>query len=232
MAEIHRAIARRHEVAARLHTIHAERLESEPVSARPFMAALAEEVGGRHVGIRLVLGDRTEAMTVASDPIVAAVQELECTLGEGPAHDVTARGVPVVADETAFAARWPLFASAVARFGVRSVAAEPLRSGKGCFGALTVFDPLAEPAVPLATVADALVHTALLAPESDDPLDLPLLVGAEHHEVLHQASGMIAEQLGCDVVHGLAVLRARAYAAETSLAVLAAEVVHNRLRIS
>jgi hypothetical protein len=232
MAAMRRDIERRHHAAARLHTAHAERLSSGAVLVPPFMAAIAEEVGARHVGISLVLGDRTEALTVASDAIATALQEVENTLGEGPVHDVTVAGDAVVADEAAFLGRWPRFAPAVARFGVRTVAAEPLRTGSSCLGVLTVFDPPAAPTAPLATVADALVHTALLAPDSADPLDLPLLAGADHHEVVHQACGMVAERLGCDPADGLAVLRARAFATDTTLAALADEVVHRGLKVS
>lgn len=232
MAAMHRDIERRHHAAARLHTAHAERLASGPAPAPSFMAALAEEVGANHVGVSLVLGDRTQAVTVASDAIATAVQELESTLGEGPVHDVAAAGTPVRVDESVFPVRWPRFAPAVARYGVRSVAAEPLSAGASCLGVLTVFDPPDEVAVSLATVADALVHTALLAPESADPLDVPLLADADHHDVLHQASGMVAEQLGCDVADGAAMLRARAFATDTALGVLADEVVHKGLRLS
>jgi hypothetical protein len=229
MAAIHRDIERRHYAAARLHTAHAERLESGTVP--PFIAAVADELGAGHVGISLVLGDRTGAVTVASDAVATIGQDLENTLGEGPVHDVVAAGHPIVADEAAFALRWPLYAPAMARYGVRSVAAEPLRTTAGCLGVLTVFDPPAEQIASLATVADALVHSALLVPDSADPLDLPLLVGADHHAVVHQASGMIAEQLGCEPADGLAVLRARAFAADTPLAVLADEIVHKGLRL-
>lgn len=232
MAAMHREMERRHHAAARLHAAHAARLASDTVPAGPFMAALAEEVGASHVGISLVLGDRTEAVAIASDAIATAVQELENTLGEGPVHDVAAAGTAVRVDETTFPVRWPRFAPAVARYGVRSVAAEPLSAGPNCLGVLTVFDPPAESAVPLATVADALVCTAILAPESADPLDLPLLAAADHHDVLHQASGMVAEQLGCGVADGVAMLRARAFATDTSLVALADEVVHKGLRLS
>jgi hypothetical protein len=232
MAAMHRDIERRHLAAASLHIAYAERLAVAGAASAPFMAALAGEVGASHVGISLVLGDRTEAVTVASDAIATFVQEAENTLGEGPVHDVTAGGVPVVVDETAFPLRWPRFAPAVARFGVRSVAAEPLRTSTGCLGVLTVFDPPTEPVASLATVADALVYTALLAPDSADPLDLPLLAGANDHTFVHQACGMVAEQLGCDVADGLAILQARAFATGTSLAALADDVVHKGLRMS
>lgn len=235
MAAMHRDIERRHLTAARLHADHAERLvrAGDVTPAPPFMAAVAAEVGAVHVGISLVLGDRTEAVTVASDVIATAVQDLESIIGEGPVHDVASYGDPIVADASAFPVRWPRLASAVALYGVRSVAAEPLRTNTGCLGVLTVFDPPAEAAPgSLATVADALVYSALLAPDSGDPLDLPLLVGADDHAVLHQASGMVAEQLGCGVSDGLVVLRARAFATDTPLAAIADEIVHGGLKVN
>lgn len=228
---MYRDIERKHLAAARLQLAYSQRLAVAGAASAPFMAALAEEVGATHVGISLVLSDRTEAVTVASGAIATALQEAENTLGEGPVHDVTAAGVPVVVDETAFPMRWSRFALAVARFGVRSVAAEPLRTSTGFLGVLTVFDPPAEPAASLAAVANALVRIALLAPNSTDPLDLPLLAGADHHEVVHQAGGMVAEQLGCDVADGLAILRARAFATGRSLTAIAHDVVHKGLRL-
>jgi hypothetical protein len=100
---------------------------------------------------------------------------------------------------------------------------------------LTVFDPPADPdraTEAVCTVADALVHTVLLDPDSADPLDLPLLAGADHRAVVHQASGMIAQQLGCGTEDALAMLRARAFAEDTPLGAIAVEVVHRRSRLS
>lgn len=233
MAELHRAIESRHMAAAGMHADHAARLSVwSGGSAMPrFMTAVASALGVEHVGVSLLLGNREEAVNVGSDAVATAAQEVEFTLGEGPVHDVTTAGAAVAVDETALTARWPRFASAVTELGVRAVAATPLLTRTSCLGVLTVFDPPAEPAASLATVADALVRTALLAPEGADPLDVPLLAGADHHEVVHQAGGMVSEQLGCDVADGLVVLRARAFAADTSLAVIADEVVHRGLRM-
>jgi hypothetical protein len=230
MAAMHRDIERIHHAADGLHSSHAARLTAGTVP--PFIAAVADEIGADHVGISLVRRDRTEAVTVASDTVTTAVHEVERTLGEGPVHDVAERGIPVVADEVSFLRWWPLFAPEVVRLGVHSVAAEPLRTTAGCLGVLTVFDPSAEQAASLPMVADALVHTALLVPESADPLDIPLLAGADDQKIVHQATGMVAVQLGCDVAGGLAILRARAFAADRSLAALADDVVHRGLKVS
>lgn len=233
LASMQRDVERRHVLAADLHAAHADRLARRADTRSPFMAAVAEAAGAAHVGISLVLGDRTEAVAVASDSLVTAAQELEFSLGEGPVHDVAATGDRVVVDGPALLARWPWFAAAVAGYGVRSVAAEPLRTNTNCFGVLAVFDPPAEPAArSLTTVADALVYGVLLVPEGGDPFDLTVLAGADHHAVVHQASGIVAERLGCGVADGLVVLRARAFATDTTLAAVADEVVHGGLMVT
>lgn len=238
MAAMHWDIQRRHLAAARMHAAHADRLAAwaagRVARAPKFMSAVAATVGARHVGVSLVLEGRVEAVTVSSGPVAAAAQDAEFTLGEGPVHDVTSAGVLLVADEPALRRRWPRFAPAVAGFGVRAVASAPLRTGTACLGALTVFDPPADPgqsARTLCTVADALVHSALLVPDGADPLDVPLLDGADLHAVVHQASGMVAEQLGCGAADALVVLRARAFGDGKPLAVIADEVVSRGLRL-
>lgn len=236
MAEMHRSIARRHMASARIHSYHADRLAAwRGRPAEPaFMAAVASALQVRHAGVSLLRDDRSEALHVGSGLVANAAQDVEFTLGEGPVHDVAASGAALTADEHELRSRWPHFADGVARFGVRAVAAAPMCTGTGCIGVLTVFDPPAErerSAAMMATVADALVYSTLLSPESGDPLDLPLLVGADTHAVVHQASGVIAEQLGCAVDDALVVLRARSFAEDRPLDAIAAEVVHSRLRL-
>jgi hypothetical protein len=188
----------------------------------------------QHVGVSLLRRNRSEAVTVGSDAVATAAQDVEFTLGEGPVHDVATSGDPIAVGEAELRARWPRFAYGVARYGVSAVAATPMRVPAGCVGVLTVFDPPAAPersTAMMSTVADALVHSSLLTPESADPLDLQLLVGADHHDVVHQASGMVAEQLGCDVDDALVVLRARAFAVDEPVGAIAADVVHRGLRL-
>lgn len=236
MAEMHRLIARRHMASARMHTYHADRLAAwRGRSAKPvFMTAVASALDVQHVGVSLLRVDRSEALHVGSGPVAEAAQDVEFTIGEGPVHDVALSGAALAADKHELWTRWPQFANGVARYGVNAVAAAPMRTDAECLGVLTVFDPPVEherSAAMMATVADALVHSSLLSPESTDPLDLPLLAGADHHAVVHQASGMVAEQLGCVADDALVVLRARAFTTDRSLDAIAAEVVHSGLRL-
>jgi hypothetical protein len=102
-----------------------------------------------------------------------------------------------------------------------------------CLGVLTVFDPLGSGAEAhtgtLCTVADALVHTELLDASGPDPPGSSLLADGDHRAVVHQAAGMIIEQLGCDVTDALAVLRARAFVGDEPVGAVARRVVRREL---
>jgi hypothetical protein len=240
MAELHRAIEQRHQTAAILHTTHAERLSKWAAGAerritRPprFMVAVAETLGARAAGLTLLGSDRTEKAVVASDPVATAAQQIEFTIGEGPAHDAAAKRELVVATAVAMPGRWTHYSPAVARLGVRSVQAAPLYVRDVCLGVLTVFDPLGSGAEAgagaLCIVADALVHIELLGAGGPDPSGASLLADDDHRAVVHQAAGMIIEQLGCDVADALAVLRARAFVADEPVGAVARRVLRREL---
>ncbi len=65
--------------------------------------------------------------------------------------------------------------------------------------------------------------TDVLAPVLDD--------AASHRAEVHQASGMVAVQLGVPVVDAAARLRAHAYAADRSVVDVARDIVERRLRL-
>ena len=235
MAEMHRGIEQRHLTAAALHGTHATRLARWAAgtgsrTTRPprFLAAVAESLDARAVGLSLLGSDRTEKAAVASNRLATAAQDLEFTFGEGPAHDAAAnRDLVVIAADT-LPARWTHYSPAVARLGVRAVDAAPMCVHEVCLGVLTVFDPpgvdVAARATTLHRVSDALVHTALLAFDEDS-----LLAEGDHRAVIHQAAGMITEQLGCSVADALAVLRARAFVENEPADVVARRVLRREL---
>jgi hypothetical protein len=82
-------------------------------------------------------------------------------------------------------------------------------------------------------MADVASHSllAMQGAESADAVATSLDVGADFHLVVHQASGMVAVQLGVTVGEALIRLRAYAFAHEMTLTELAAEVVSRRLRL-
>lgn len=175
-----------------------------------------------------------------SDDRSLALDELQFSLGEGPSLDAFAQQEVIVEPDLEHAelARWPVFTATALELGTRGVFALPLNAGSKCIGVLTLYHDVAGPFSPEQradglVVADALTRsmietqsrneTDLLAAELDD--------AASHRAEVHQASGMVAVQLGVGVADAEARLRAHAYAANRSVVDVARDVVERRLRL-
>ncbi|MEU7216521.1 GAF domain-containing protein [Nocardia iowensis] len=223
MAELHRRIEARHLACARLHRLHALRLQrwyiGDRASLRPvFMAAVAQHLRMDSAAVTLFGRAGEELLVAASDGTARTAHDLELLIGEGPAREVLDGRDFVAADSTDLAARWPQYGPALTEIGVRSVVAVPLRSSR-LLGALCVFTSragLRNEVAPAATkVADALANTVLLAAHGTDDGSGPmgtLFDDADYLTAVHQAVGMVAVQCSCDLDAALALLRARAFA--------------------
>jgi hypothetical protein len=189
----------------------------------------------------MVLDASPRETVYASDLVASELEELTLTLGEGPGVDAIVDGPALVADLTAgeCLTRWPVFAPAAAKAGVRAVFALPLRIGAIRLGVLALYR--AEPGeLDREQLADALMLAdtmgALLLEAGHDPPDRPRPDGSwlEHagaqNPVVHQATGMVIVQLGVTAAVALIRLRAHAYAHDRRLREVAADVVARRLR--
>ena len=165
------------------------------------------------------------------------VQDLEFTLGEGPASDAYAEGKPVlVGDVASFGSRWPQFTRAVAEAGIHSMYALPLQLGAIKLGVLVLYRD--EPGVfegeelsAALLVADLVTNQVLdmQAGALSESLAWGLEVD-DYRAVVHQATGMISAQLDCPIGEALVRLRGRAFATEQPIDQVAAEVVTGDLR--
>lgn len=210
--------------AAKRHRAPADRMAGMFVAgavAPELLDTIAGALKASGAALTLLGSTRYAESAIASDPTAAAAQELEFTLGEGPVHDAVESGRLVVADEKAMRARWRQYALAVTELGVRSVAAAPLRLDRKCFGVLTAFDPPDSAVATVEGAARILAGTILVAGSGARKS----LMAADDRRVVHQATGMIAARLGCPVGVALAVLRARAFAENEAIGVLARRVV-------
>ncbi|MFI7063737.1 GAF and ANTAR domain-containing protein [Kribbella sp. NPDC050124] len=253
MALIHRSLEGRHLTAARLHEAHVHRLrlwfvtDHAAADRRPLLiSTVAEVLGARSAGITLLTSQHIEASVIASDPLAAAAQDLEIALGEGPVHDVTSTRSLVVVPESSLARRWPRYSPAVSALGVHSLAVAPLGLREHCVGALAVFDPPQRGTdqrltTYLEQIADALTHIMLLTRTTINQLDEEapadadsvgsLMDAADLSAVVHQATGMVAAQCSCSVTDALALIKARAFAANERVSTVAREIVAKRLRL-
>jgi hypothetical protein len=196
----------------------------------------------------------------ASDDLASLLEELALNLGEGPGVDALVSGMVLVADTlgSECIARWPVFAPAVARAGMRAVFALPIQIGGIRLGVLDLYR--ARPGgLSGAELADALILAdmacALLLDMTggmssgraggsargmpgnlagrawDRPGEGGPEPAAGRHPIVHQATGMLIVQLGVSAAVAMARLRAYAFAYDRRLRDVATDVVARRLRL-
>jgi hypothetical protein len=191
-------------------------------------------------GVSLIVDGELRGTAGASDPGIAAVQELQWQLGEGPCADAWTSIEPVLEPDLAVPAtvRWSAFGQAAVQAGVAAVFAFPLRLGAIRIGVLVLYRD--RPGVLTAEeFADGLVLADLatwviLGLQSGAPVDAlhELLAGEPPHWAeVHQATGMASVQLGVPLDEAFVRLRAHAFAESIALRDVAREIVARRLRL-
>lgn len=184
-----------------------------------------------------VSNDSSSRITLAATNEAAArLEDLQDVLGEGPCHDAfrTGQAVTTILDEEA-GRRWPEFTRA-ARAEVDSVRIHcfAMRPGEQVFGTLSLYSvgtaEVAESNETAQFLADA-VGAALLRDPSNDA-GVTSSGAWSSRAAIHQATGMVISQLRLSPDDALAILRAHAYAHDTTLADIAEQVVARQLDFS
>ena len=174
----------------------------------------------------------------ATDALGERLAELQVTVGEGPAVDVWSGGGPALVadlDAPSSQARWPMFAPLAVEAGAAALFALPLCVGAIRVGVLSLHR-VGVGHLDAATLTDSLVFAELaLRLLLDEQADLNTADVAEdalllHNPHVHQATGMVAAQLGLGMADAFAHLRARAFAEQVPLGALASDVVARRRR--
>lgn len=175
-----------------------------------------------------------------SDPSVAALDDLQFTIGEGPCRDAFRSGQPVHAPrlDMSMSARWPSFVDLAQASDIGAVFAYPLSSHGAKVGVLTLYQH-AEGDLSLAqhhdsiAIAEVLTETVLslqdaASPRAVDVVDDVVAYRAE----IYQASGMVAIQLSVPVAEALLLIRAHAFAHGQPVGFVSSEIVARRLRLT
>jgi len=201
----------------------------------------ADATGVTSAGILLVPGEPSASVVCATDEVASTIGQLQYELGEGPSIDAHHRDAPVLEPDLACPDRpaWPAFTSAALDIGIRAVFSFPLHVGAIRLGTLDLHrhspgaltDHQHADALVLADIA---AQTVLLlqagAPEGEIAEELS--ANEDFHSLVHQASGMVAAQLGVSVETALVRLRAHAFGNERRLTDVARDVVERRLRFT
>lgn len=210
----------------------------EGVSMEYFCEAVVDTLSATGTSIALASDGEHRGVLAASDPLTAEIEELQFSLGEGPGVDASLRAGPVLEPDLAAAARqWPAFAPAAVERGIRAAFSFPLQIGAIHHSVLNVYRAEAGGLEPnVLDDATALSHMAThLLLEAEGPLDPSVLIERvdlvqRHRTRVHQATGMVAAQMGADVATALAMLRAHAWRCGASIDDVATEVLDRRLR--
>jgi hypothetical protein len=206
---------------------------------RRICGAATTALSASGTGVSVMTGESNWGFAVASDPASQHLEELQFTLGEGPCVDAMATRLPVLVPDVADGAtnRWPMYASAVQEYGVRSVFAFPLRTGAASIGVLDVFRARAgrmtqEDVAQSLTFAE-IARTTMLDGQ-DQAHDGGMPDGFDeapgYRAEVFQAQGMVMVQLGVSLAEALLRMRAYAYAQGRPLAEVARDVVARTLR--
>jgi hypothetical protein len=220
-------------------------LLSATEKSRPGTARLCEvcvEVSAMTgAGIMLMSDDVPVGSLCTSNGVSRLIEDLQFTLGEGPCVDAYSHGRPVLEPDLADpeTSRWLAFSPPALAAGARAVFGFPLQVGAVRLGALNLYrdrpGPLSdEQHADALVMADVAAHD-VLAKQGHAPPDsiaAELDIGADFHLVVHQASGMVAAQLGVSVGEALIRLRAHAFGHDLSLTQVADAVVARDLRFS
>lgn len=195
----------------------------------------------RGAGVSLIVDGELRGTAGVSDAGIAAVQELQLALAEGPCVEAWRTGAAVLEPDLADPAvvRWPAFAQAGVQAGVRAVFALPLHIGAIAIGVLVLYrdrrGALSEDELAYGLVLADVATQVILGLQAGAPADtLHELLASEppHWAEVHQATGMIAVQLGIPLDEAFVRLRAHAFADGRSLRLLAREIVAGQLHLA
>jgi hypothetical protein len=167
------------------------------------------------------------------------LDDVQYTLGQGPALDAARQGSPYLMPdlERATTTRWPLFVVEAMALGVRAVFALPLRLGAARIGALVchrcAVGPLSQRALDDAlAVSDALAVFLIAGFPKEAETPGPAIASMDLHRAeVHQATGMLSVQLRISLPAALVRLRGHAYASGRSINDVARDVLDRRLRL-
>ncbi len=213
--------------------------ETARSSTARLCAACVEVLAVTGAGITIMGGDQAGPICV-SDPSVAALEDLQYTIGEGPCRDAFRTGISVHAPrlDIGASARWPSFVALARESGIGAVFAYPLTVAGAKVGVLTLYQQdegeltAAQHDDSLA-LAEVLTETVLslqddapagtLAPGFDDAV--------QYRAEIYQASGMVAIQLSIPAPEALLRIRAHSFANDQTVAETAGDIVARRLRL-
>lgn len=202
--------------------------------------ACVEVLGVTGAGVTIMGGNQAGPICV-SNQRMAALEDLQFAMGEGPCQDAFRTGLAVHAprlDGSAFA-RWPTFVELAQKTGIGAVFAYPLSLQAAKVGVLTLYHD-AEGDLTTAqnddsvALAEILTETVLSLQEAapEGTLAQGLEGAVVYRAEIYQAAGMASVQLKISAADALLRIRAHAFTQGQTVASVAADIVARRVRLS
>jgi len=199
----------------------------------------AEALGVSGVAVSVPRPDRADDVVWRTGAASARLHDLQSAAGQGPGVDAAASGGLVLVPDLGAVPvqRWPAFTPAALELGTRAVFAAPLQIGAIRLGVLlaqrNAAGPLADTALTgLLAFAEAVTGPLLAATARETGAQPPPDQPTAYPPQVHQATGMISDQLGVPLAEALIRLRAYARSHQRALPDVAADIVARRLRFS
>jgi len=177
----------------------------------------------------------------ATDSVAARLDEIQLDLGEGPCWQAfsTARPVLIPDLRRCPADLWPVFADAVRPTVARSLFVFPLLVGRTRVGVLSLYRTVpgalgpagVDTACALAGTVARELATRLLEPAPTRLAALSELEGTMDRSLVYIATGVTMVQLNLAAPAAFARLQAHAFAAGSTVADVAGQVINHRLQL-
>jgi hypothetical protein len=192
------------------------------------------------VAVSTLSGPINNDTVCASDDVARRIDELQFDLGEGPCWEAFASRRAVLVPDLRAGPHpsWPVFGEAVRQTPAMALFAFPLYVGWTGIGALGLYSTspgdlddsaLSDARALAATIASELLRRILESSGGLDDGAEPWGEWPQGRRRIHQATGMLIDQLGLSVGAALARLRAHAFANGATLADVAHDVVERKL---
>jgi hypothetical protein len=217
------------DLLAHLTRVAAKAPASSPLALR-LCVALNDIVGVDGSSLSVGYGTNNRTVLCSTDPVAERIEDLQDVLREGPGLDAHRFARPIVAEAPEVAARWPMVAQALKDWGQPcSLVAVPVRPGSDVLGVITMHrsrpPALSVDLEEARFLADAIGVAVLSGFERDEPAERLWSV----RDRVNQAVGMVVAQLRLPPDDALAVLRAHAFAHDTSVQSIATAVLDGEL---
>lgn len=192
-------------------------------------------------GITVMAASGQSGPLCVSSQRMAALEDLQFTMGVGPCQDAFQTGLPVHAPrlDLPLGSRWPAFVDMARDVGINAVFAYPLAVNGARVGVMTLYQDR-EGALSTGQHADSLAVAGVItetvlslqdgAPEG--VLAESLEEAVAYRAEIHQASGMVSIQLHVPVEEAMVRIRAHAFVEGRPVGEVAGDIVARRLRLA